>query len=312
MTNIIFDRRLLTIVVIPSFLWLFVCATYISGYVGWDNMFASLPHEIAAIILSIVTPVVLFAILFIAFSKGTENDGLGDDVRLQGSLIENLSTKIDNVIEVMLENRESHIAGIENITDKLTSALRSEEEKAGKIGPADISQQTALLGLLNVVLNDINVSVTRLLVRLMEKEGRSKEEAKEFIQGLVNAYSVGDRDVFFAVLRHQLANNPERIVSLQALSSEFPNVSRDLSKIIRESTEIVSLIGRFDDDDIIRVLFDDTALRTLSEVLEPHFNENGISKAPLAGGGEEEKSVEEEESAEEEEETYPADGEDVT
>ncbi|MEE8392966.1 MAG: hypothetical protein V3R66_01375 [Rhodospirillales bacterium] len=176
---------------------------------------------------------------------------------------------------------EAQHGGIKDITDKLNEVLRNEVGTTGNIDFGDIRQQTALMGLITLVLNDINVSVTRLLVRLMEEEGRSKEEIMELIYGLINAYSAGDRDVFLYVLNHQLANSPERIGSLQSLSGKSSEVSRDLSRVQREAKEIISLIGRVGEDDIVGITFDGGALMALNDVLEPHFNLDGTAKASV-------------------------------
>ncbi|OEJ67305.1 methyl-accepting chemotaxis protein [Magnetovibrio blakemorei] len=142
----------------------------------------------------------------------------------------------------------------------------------------EIHQQTALLGFVNTILNDLNVATTRILVRLMESEGRQKHEVKDFIQGLLSAYSVGDRGVFFSVLQHQMANNMERIVGLQAMVGEREDARRDMAKIIREIRQITSLVTKIDDKDMAKTICDITVLESLEKLLGTYFNLDGSSK----------------------------------
>lgn len=313
MRNVFNRKRFHLTVTAPSILWVLICFVFISVSVGWDNLFYFMPHEIAAIILSIAAPVFLFGVLFTVSRMASNEDVFAQEIHRHRSLIEKLLEKIDRAVEAMRKNWqfnaddinalkampgdltgaiealkaipeditsafEAQNTGIEDITNKLTAVLRDEEEKARKIDHRDISRQTALMGMINVVLNDISVSVTRLLVRLMEKEGRSTEEIREYIQGLLYAFSTGDKGAFFRVLHYWLANNPKRIESLKLLAAESSVVSRDLSKILREMKEVISLVGRYDQNDIVKTFFNDNALWELNEVLEPHFREDGTAK----------------------------------
>jgi hypothetical protein len=199
----------------------------------------------------------------------------------QNLVMDNLIRKLDLVAETSNAGAESLKNNISSVLDGLSVRMdavlsNQDEQKAGGAFN-EIRQQTALLGLISVVLNDINVSATRVLVQLMRKEERSNEEIREFVQGLVSAYSVGDRSVFFSVLQHQLADNAERISILQVLAGESQEVADDLSKIIMETKEITSMIKKFNNENIITILFDDSVLRTLNNVLEPHFNRDGTA-----------------------------------
>lgn len=167
--------------------------------------------------------------------------------------------------------------GIQDISNGLDQVLRIQGEAKSQIDFSEIRQQTALTGLINFVLNDINVSATRMLVKLMEAEERSRDEIRDFIQGLVNAYSVGDRSVFISVLQHQLAGNEERIAVLQGLSGAAPEVAADLSKIIKGAREISSMIEQFSEENMATILFDDATLRKLCGALEPHFSTDGAA-----------------------------------
>jgi hypothetical protein len=195
-------------------------------------------------------------------------DKIGDG-KLAGSAdIKAISDNVAGLLET--QGKETR-----DITIAVDQLLRNQNERKGLIDFSEIRQQTALLGLINFALNDMNVCATRLLVRLMEHEERQRDEIRDFIQGLVNAYSVGDRSVFFSVLHHQLAKNKERVVSLQTLAENAPEIAADLSKIIRGIKEITSMIEQFTRDNIATVLFDDTILRSLAGVLEPHFTLDG-------------------------------------
>lgn len=310
MRNLFQERRFQLSFIAPSILWVLICIIYISVFVGWGNLFDFLPHEFAAIILSIVTPIFLFGVLFIVFRMSANEDQISDEIHRHRTSIEDLSAKVEQIVEAMRENwqfnvndidalkripedltgaiealkaipgdmtsaMKTHNAGIEDITNRLADVLRKEEEKSAKIDVGDITRHAALMGLINMVLNDISVTVTRMLVRLLEYDGRTREEIKEFVQGLVNAYSAGDKDAFFHAFHFWLVGKPERIEALRSMIGESPEVSVDLSKILREIEEIITLVERCDEHDIAKIVFDDNALRKLSEVLKPHFNLEG-------------------------------------
>lgn len=153
-------------------------------------------------------------------------------------------------------------------------AARTEADKS-----RSIAEQAALMGLINLVMNDVSISVTRVLVRLMETEHRSKEEVQEVIQGLVGAFAAGDKDVFFRLLHQRLSSRPEWMESLRAQAAKSPALARDLAKIVRGSKEVASLVGRCDDGDIIADVFGDTALKALGAILEPHLEAGEIAAA---------------------------------
>lgn len=142
-----------------------------------------------------------------------------------------------------------------------------------------IAEQAALMGLINLVMNDVSISVTRVLVRLMETEHRSKEEVQEVIQGLVGAFSAGDKDVFFRLLHQRLSSRPESMESLRSQAAKSPALARDLAKIVRGSKEVASLVGRCNDGDIIADVFGDTILKALGAILGPHLEAGKITAA---------------------------------
>ena len=181
--------------------------------------------------------------------------------------VRGLSTKLDE-----------QGGGIKDLKGQVEDMLRQANDSTNTLDLGEIHQRTALLGFINVILNDMNVASTRILVRLMEAEGRQKNEIKDFIQGLVNAYSVGDRGVFFTVLQHQLSNNMERLVSLQDLVKQSPDAQRDLSKIMGEMNEISGLFQSVGDDDIAKTVCDSHVLETLNKLLGSYFNADGSPK----------------------------------
>lgn len=215
--------------------------------------------------------------------KAAQEQGLESVEKVNEAVKQNRLVGIDDMQVVRgLPERisglvETQSRSIQGLSVKLEEVANNQAGGQGRIDFSEIRQQTALGGLLAFVLNDINVSTTRLLVKLMEKEERSREEIKDFVQGLVSAYSMGDRNVFISVLQHQLANSQERVVLLQTMAEGSPEVSADISKIIRESKEIFSLVGQFADDNILATVFDDKILKALNGVLESHFTQDGTA-----------------------------------
>lgn len=317
MRNMFQGGRFLKIVVVPSALWLLLCVIYISVPIGWESLFFLLPHEIGVFLLSIFLPILIFICIFALTSGGDENQEqvlvslrrLGDQVEtLSRELIrltderEKDSREIDGLAETLRDTRQVLVAELEGLKlpfadalgvfgnqnhllrdlgEKLEILRQSQHEIALRSNSSEIGQLAARLGVINVVLNDISVSATRLVVFLMEQEKRGKEEIREFVRGLVSAYSAGDRDVFFRVLHERLANAPQRIEALQRLSMASSGVSRDVTKIMREMDEILLLIKELDDDDIIRTVYDDTAIRAFYDVMEAYFNPDGSAKVPM-------------------------------
>lgn len=328
------ENRFRRSVLLPSGIWLLLCAAYISISVGWGNLFAFLPLEIAVLLLSMVLPIFLFATWHVLSKADAQAADVADELDRQGERIEemyqalstisetqqsgslsasdmaallampndlrNMKTGQTDGLETLNETlKQSRLVGgedmqtvqalperiagliegqsrsIQGLTGKMDDLVRHQESGEGQIDFGEIRQQTALVGLITFVLNDINVSTTRLLVKLMEKEERSREEIRDFIMGLSNAYAMGDRGVFVSVMQHQLANNQERVVLLQSLAEGSSDVAADLSKIMRESKEVFSLIGQFGEENIVTALFDERTLRALNSILESHFSQEG-------------------------------------
>ena len=161
---------------------------------------------------------------------------------------------------------------LETLVDRLVA------DDANTVNLDNIQQRTAVLGLVNTVLNDANVALTRLLVRMMEMENRPKAQIRDFIQGLVSAFSVGDRGVFVGVIQHQLGGNMEPLVALQTAADETPAVRNDIAKVMRELREIRNLFERLDNPDLAKTICDLDLLASLGNMLEKYFNDDGKSK----------------------------------
>lgn len=170
-------------------------------------------------------------------------------------------------------------AEAEQARTRAEKARAEDAAKAEADKSRNIAEQAALMGLINLVMNDVSISVTRVLVRLMETEQRSKEEIQDAIQGLVGAFSAGDKDVFFRLLHQRLVARPEWIESLRSQAAQSPALSRDLAKIVNGGREIASLVGRCNDGDIIADVFGETALKALGETLESHIEAGGSAAA---------------------------------
>ncbi len=363
-----------------SIVWVLICLGYISYNVGWENLSYLLPHEIAAMVLGIISPVFIFIVLSFVSKVArnerkvaeemlrhgdlikdisgkigeiadetrengkfliedleahkaisgdvvnaieSQNAGMeditnklsvvikGDQKKLErierkvaeemlrhGDLIKDISGKIGKIADetrkngkFLIEDLEAHKAisgdvvnaienqnaGMEDITNKLSMVIKSDQKKLERIDPKDVNQLSALVGLINMALTDISVSATQLLVQLMEEGQRDKREIKEFVSGLVDAYSTGDKNVFFRALKQQLADNPTRVKALQSLSGSSPEVRRDIAKILKEMREIISLVNRCDKDNLIRIVFEGGDVWALHEALKPHFKMDGTA-----------------------------------
>ncbi len=283
---------------VRSIVWVLICLVYISYNVGWENLLYFMPHEIAAMVIGIISPIFIFIILSF-ISKAARNERKAAEEMLRhGDLIKGISGKIGEIANETRENGkflieelearkaisrdvvnaiENQNAGMEDIANKLSMVIKSDREKLDRINPKDVNQLSALIGLINMVLADISVSATQLLVQLMEEGRRDKREIKEFVSGLVEAYSTGDKNVFFRALKQQLADNPTRVKALQSLSGSSPEVRRDIARILKEMREIITLVTRCDKDNLIRIVFEGGDVWALHEVLKPHFKMDGTA-----------------------------------
>ncbi len=83
--------------IILSSAWLLICLGYISYNVGWENLLYLLPHEIAAMVLGVISPIFIF-IIFSSISKTARNERKGAEEMLRhGDLIKDISGKIDEI-----------------------------------------------------------------------------------------------------------------------------------------------------------------------------------------------------------------------
>ncbi|MEE9545635.1 MAG: hypothetical protein V3V55_08625 [Rhodospirillales bacterium] len=281
-----------------SIVWVLICLGYISYNVGWENLSYLLPHEIAGMVLGIISPVFIFIILSFVSKVARNERKVAEEMLRHGDLIKDISGKIGKIADetrkngkFLIEDLEAHKAisgdvvnaiesqnaGMEDITNKLSMVIKSDQKKLERIDPKDVNQLSALVGLINMALTDISVSATQLLVQLMEEGQRDKREIKEFVSGLVDAYSTGDKNVFFRALKQQLADNPTRVKALQSLSGSSPEVRRDIAKILKEMREIISLVNRCDKDNLIRIVFEGGDVWALHEALKPHFKMDGTA-----------------------------------
>jgi hypothetical protein len=287
-------------VIVPSLTWATVCFLYITFGFGWENLIYLLPHEIAGFVLFVISPFFVFVIFFTHSKLPTGDRGVAEQMRKQGVLMKEISGKVDKVMDgtlgtrkIMMDAMRAHKSaldkfsgaiehqnsGMVEIDTKLSLALRRDQEKLEKIDPKDVNQMAALVGLINVALTDLSVSATQIIVSLMEEEGREKEEVKEFIGGMVDIYSSGDKNVFFRGLKKLVSESPEHIETLKRLSAKSPEVKRDLSKILRETREIISMVSRCDKDNLIRIVFEGGDLWELNEKLKLKFEPDGAAKA---------------------------------
>lgn len=267
MRNALTENRFLATLAALSILWALIYLLFVSVFVGWGNLFDFLFYEIAVIFLSFVAPVLIFLVICINFIRAADNKLIVEEIRSCGGLIAALSKKIDQIAATVGENSER---------------VGDTQEKKRQDNSRETGRQAALWGLLNAVLTDISLSSTRIFVRLAEMEGRSREEIKRHIQELMSAYSAGDRDVFIRALHRGLARNPHGMDFLRAAAGRSSGVCRDVSKVLRETGEIQSIIARSEQGGIVQSIFEHNAMHSLKEVLEPHFNLDGSAKPPAA------------------------------
>ena len=300
MTNLFLKKRFLSIVAIPSAVWLLACAIYISVFINWNTQEFYLPHEIAVIVLGIVTPIILILFVFFVVELFSSKRLVASDVPQQGSLIRDVSNLLGKITNETQRNRlylfdemdvrkaiskemanpiETYNAGVKDIIKTLSVVVPGEQERQKSIDPSDVNALAALAQLVNMGLADLSTCITQLLIQLMEAEKRSEKETMEFIEGLVDAWSMGDKNVYFRALHHQLADNPERVKLLQELSTTVPKVSFNVARILRGMKGISSLSEHCDKDTIIRIVVEESDLWSLKKLLERRFKKDGTARA---------------------------------
>ena len=64
---------------------------FISFWVGWRNLFDLLPHEIAIVFLTFITPIIFIAVIYIVLGTMAEVRQIASNFQQQGELIKALS-----------------------------------------------------------------------------------------------------------------------------------------------------------------------------------------------------------------------------
>ena len=68
-------------------LWIIFFGIFISYGVGWGNLFDLLPHEIGAVFLTFVAPILFLIVIYIVVGTAEEVRQVADDSRRHGKLI---------------------------------------------------------------------------------------------------------------------------------------------------------------------------------------------------------------------------------
>ncbi|MBF0248336.1 MAG: hypothetical protein HQL36_09750 [Alphaproteobacteria bacterium] len=306
MTNQFKDKTFATFVVLPSAAWIAASFYYINTELGWGNLMYLMPHEIAGVIMGVLLPVLVFAGVFIVRQSTIEARKAPEQLTKQSDLIDEISRKVDKVLEsnknligvsdatqkllsdsvaanrAALENFSGVIQGqnsdMQAISDKLSVALQSEEERLQHIDDKNINQLTALVGLITVALTDLSVAATQVITKVMEEEGRDKDEVRDFVSGMVDVFSAGDKNVFFRALAKLLSGSDSHMAAMKRLAEGEADMRRDISKVLRETRQIIALVERCGEDNLIRIVFEGGDLWTLREVLQGDFNDDGTVK----------------------------------
>ncbi|SCA56102.1 hypothetical protein MTBPR1_180015 [Candidatus Terasakiella magnetica] len=182
----------------------------------------------------------------------------------------------------------NHHADLGSIEHKLSMLVQMETEREERTKRLDeeaandplkaISQQTSLLGMFDIIVNDTSVSATRLLVNLLEANGHPKTEALQLVQGLMSAYSVGEKNVFLTVLSQQLTASPKGTKPLAELGAKSDVLRGDIAKVMKASKDIETALERCKEEDLGKMVFDNKPLKTLAAQLGKDFFEDGSAK----------------------------------
>ncbi|MEO5375035.1 MAG: hypothetical protein H7840_12255 [Alphaproteobacteria bacterium] len=283
-----------------SLLWSLGVVAYVTTFVGWDNLLHLLPSELAVLVLVLTLPLIVGAILFVILDASHKVDKLADTIGGQTDAMAETIQQVAAAVDEVRLSRDLHPAGgimsignmpIGDLQAMLTRAISGAIEAQGgfhppvpqssgslipeNIDPNDFAHLGTLMNLFTVALNDLSVITTRLLVRLLEGAGRGKEDVRPFIGGLLDAYGTGDKNVFFRALQQQLSDYPVHLQALKDLTANSPEIRRDVSKILREAEEIMSMVRRCDSQNLIRIVFEEGELWSLQQVLVQHFDNDG-------------------------------------
>ncbi|MBF0095237.1 MAG: hypothetical protein HQL34_11940 [Alphaproteobacteria bacterium] len=287
-----------------SALWILGVLAYVTSFFGWQNLTYLLPSELAVVVLALFLPVIVGVVVILVLEIANKVDGLARSIGGQTSAITEMAQQVTAAVDDARRDREllpttgdlqtvlTHaISGAISGAIEAQGAFRPPAVQGGvsaeSLNPNDIGHVGTLITLFNVALNDLSVITTRLLVRLLEDEGSGKEDVRAFITGLLDAYSTGDKNVFFRALRRQLESDPAHLERFKALATTAPDVRTDISKILREAEEIMSMVQRCDRQNLIRIVFEDGELWGLQQYLTRHFEIEGSARADTDGGQDE-------------------------
>ena len=290
--------------VAASAAWLGFCGYYISVYCGWGNLFKLMPNEFFLILFAAILPFGIYfivkAIIRIAAGVETLNDevgvlahrdtGMADAMRQLSQAITDsqhgATAQVEAQVRAMALLAEATRDSRQDIIGELRVQGNQSREVARELShvlqsravspPADstpsIDRMHSLAEVLTLALNDLSMTATQLLVDLLEATDDDKEGHRKLVGLLTDAYFAGDKNVFFRSLAHEVASRSE---PLRARAEDSEAVRRRISKILREAAEINSLVTQCDQNDLIRIVFEDGELWTLEKVLAQHFQRDG-------------------------------------
>ncbi|MEO5336381.1 MAG: hypothetical protein H7841_05755 [Magnetospirillum sp. WYHS-4] len=273
--------------IVLSAAWLSLCVIYIWVFIGWGNLFSLLPHEALMVFVALLVPIPVSA-FFLWFSRVARSvEAISSQVGAHARQIDLVARNLNTMVEIARESRDAALADMKaqqllsaNMVREL--AVIAEMRSAPPPVPVpstsgSLEQMRALVEIINVALNDLSMTVTQVLVQLLNAVHGDKDKIQEFMAGLVEAYSVGDKNAFFRSFAKHLAEYPDTLVTVARGS---PEVRRDLSKILREVEEIMSLVAGCEQNNLIRIVFEEGELWKLHKSLDVHFDRDGSPKAP--------------------------------
>jgi hypothetical protein len=98
---------------VPSIVWVLICLGYISYNVGWENLLYLMPHEVAAMVLGIVSPIFIFIIFSFVSKMALNERKVAEEMLRHGDLIEDISGKIGEIANETRENGKFFTEGLE-------------------------------------------------------------------------------------------------------------------------------------------------------------------------------------------------------
>lgn len=271
-----------------SVAWILGVLVYVTTFVGWQNLSYFLPSELAVVVLALALPLVVGLGFILVMQIVDKVDALAKSIGGQTSVITEIAHQVSTAVDDARKDTHLVAGDFQAILSRAVSGVL--ESQGGfrppvvqgesridseALNPNDFTHLGTLITLFNVALNDLSVITTRLLVKLLEDAGASKEDVRAFITGLLDAYSAGDKNVFFRALRQQLDAHPEHLTLFKKLTAAVPDVRRDVSKILREAEEIMSMVQRCDRQNLIRIVFEGGELWSLQQYLIRHFDLEG-------------------------------------